>query len=297
MAATGSSPLLNLVETSSGLTVRLDTTPVLGYQDGRTGRKPYLHPLCAPDGTVLTDDAPADHPHHHGAWIAHHLVTCASGQWDFYLERGGEREGKQVQTTLVLLQTSGPRVAFQARHAWISPRGDTPVTAHWHVTVQLFSSAMLAVDWAIALATHEPCTFSPTNESALPLIRPIPALTARGGASMWNSRGQRNENQTFGRPAEWVAVSGTIANSAYGIALLDHPGNSYAPQPWFTRDYGPFGPHFSYFSEPLVVPPWRPLLLRYRLLLYGGSTEQAGIQEVWQNYAIASQLGIASLER
>jgi hypothetical protein len=53
---------------------------------------------------------------------------------------------------------------------------------------------------------------------------------------MWNSRGQCNEGQTFGRPAEWVAVSNTIADRRYGIALLDHPDNPHAPQPWFTRD-------------------------------------------------------------
>ena len=29
-------------------------------------RSSYLHPVYAPDGTVLTDDFNADHPHHRG---------------------------------------------------------------------------------------------------------------------------------------------------------------------------------------------------------------------------------------
>jgi hypothetical protein len=38
------------------------------------GRLNYLHPLYAPDGTILTQDAPADHPHQRGVFWAWHQV-------------------------------------------------------------------------------------------------------------------------------------------------------------------------------------------------------------------------------
>jgi hypothetical protein len=34
--------------------------------DEKYRRSSYVHPVYAPDGTVLTDDFPADHPHHRG---------------------------------------------------------------------------------------------------------------------------------------------------------------------------------------------------------------------------------------
>ena len=32
-------------------------------------RRPYVHPLRTPAGHVLTRNAPADHPWHHGLWF------------------------------------------------------------------------------------------------------------------------------------------------------------------------------------------------------------------------------------
>lgn len=49
------------------------------------GRLNYVHPLYAPDGTVLTEDRPADHIHHRGLFWAWHQITVngklVADQW------------------------------------------------------------------------------------------------------------------------------------------------------------------------------------------------------------------------
>lgn len=287
--------MLSLRETPNGLDILVNGATVLSYADGSAGRKPYLHPLALPGGPVLTEDSPEDHLHHHGAWFAHHQVLVGGASWDFYLERGNAREGRQVHLSYDRLVSSGDIVGFRAHHQWVPPT-ETPVArATWDVRVSAEISGpepRVLVDWDIMLAAvNEPLTLLPTNESAMPLIRPAPGLAVRGSGQLLNSRGQRNEGETFGRPAEWLDCSGLIGEQRCGIAIFDHPRNPAFPQPWFTRNYGPFGPHFSYFTPPLVIPAWKPLLLRYRLVLHHGDAQEAGLQTLWQDYVADTSFG------
>ncbi|HEY5071252.1 MAG TPA: DUF6807 family protein [Caulobacteraceae bacterium] len=69
---------------ADGVTVLEDGKPVLFYRTrsanpgAQPGRLNYIHPLYAPDGTVLTEDAPADHPNQRGLFWA----------WDRVLVKG-----------------------------------------------------------------------------------------------------------------------------------------------------------------------------------------------------------------
>jgi len=40
------------------------------FNYGKETSKPYFHPVALIDGTVLTQDRPADHPWHHGLWFS-----------------------------------------------------------------------------------------------------------------------------------------------------------------------------------------------------------------------------------
>lgn len=65
--------------TPDQVTITDDGKPVLVYRTrtpdpAQPGRLNYIHPLYAPDGTVLTEDAPADHPHQRGVFWAWHQV-------------------------------------------------------------------------------------------------------------------------------------------------------------------------------------------------------------------------------
>ena len=61
------------------VTITDDGKPVLVYRartadPAQPGRLNYIHPLYAPDGTALTEDGPADHPHQRGVFWAWHQV-------------------------------------------------------------------------------------------------------------------------------------------------------------------------------------------------------------------------------
>ena len=53
--------------TEAGKTVLVYRTKPLD-PTAEPGRSNYVSPLYAPDGTVLTEDKPGDHPHQRGVW-------------------------------------------------------------------------------------------------------------------------------------------------------------------------------------------------------------------------------------
>lgn len=74
--ATAENPVLHWEESSDGILVTESGSKVLYYQraalskDGKFARANYVHPLFGLDGSILTEDFPADHPHHRGVFWA-----------------------------------------------------------------------------------------------------------------------------------------------------------------------------------------------------------------------------------
>lgn len=117
-----------------GVTITDSDTPVLFYRtkpaDPATepGRLNYVHPLYAPDGTVLTEDRPADHPHQRGLFWSWHQVrlgneAVADGWFmkglTFFVKKtnfDGEFGGAGVLTLEVdWIVNSKPELIFVAR--------------------------------------------------------------------------------------------------------------------------------------------------------------------------------------
>ena len=54
----------------SELLITDNEAPILTYCHGDELYKPYFHPIYAPNGLIVTDDAPGDCPYHHGLCFA-----------------------------------------------------------------------------------------------------------------------------------------------------------------------------------------------------------------------------------
>ena len=58
-----------------------------GVAEDRT-RCCYLHPVYAPNGVILTDDFPEDHPHHRGINWTWPVVTVDGKTYDLWTIKG-----------------------------------------------------------------------------------------------------------------------------------------------------------------------------------------------------------------
>lgn len=133
VAAQARPDLLDAVIGADGVTVTENDQPVFFYrtkpalQATEPGRANYVHPLYAPDGTILTEDRPADHPHQRGVFWAWHQIrlgdrVVADGWFMkglvFVVKKTAFATDKTGAGTLTLdidwIVTSGPELVYVA---------------------------------------------------------------------------------------------------------------------------------------------------------------------------------------
>src|ERR1700684_3596963 len=74
---------VNISQGENKISVNVDGKPFTEFIYGPDAPHPYLYPLRAPDGTLVTRHLPVDkdagestdHPHHTGLWFAHSEVN------------------------------------------------------------------------------------------------------------------------------------------------------------------------------------------------------------------------------
>lgn len=261
---------------------RADITPIVK-------RGGYIHPVFTPEGRAITDDYPADHPHHHGIWWAWTKTEYDGRQPDFW--NMGDSTG---------------RVDFGTLDATWSGRvhgGLTATTRFTDVTGGR-SEVVLEDRWDVRAYAIDPdakyLMFDIVSTQNLaggkPLVLPEYRYGGLGvrGHMQWNGKGDKtvfltSEGKTRedgnGTPARWTHMGGLIDGRPAGIAILDHPSNFRHPQP--TR-LNPDNPFFNY--SPSVAGEWRiepgkPYVSRYRFVTYEGQPDRAFVDRLWNDYA------------
>ncbi|HVR74375.1 MAG TPA: DUF6807 family protein, partial [Planctomycetota bacterium] len=108
-------------------------------------RSGYIHPVWTPSGRVITNDAPANHRHHHGIWMPWTKTLFEGRPVNFWEQAEGL--GK-VEATGVDEKLSGPVFGgFRARHRFLelkAPGGPKPVLDEvWDVKVYALDRVFL----------------------------------------------------------------------------------------------------------------------------------------------------------
>jgi hypothetical protein len=126
-------PRVDAVFADNGVTLTDGGKSVLFYRTTAAdthepGRLNYVHPIWAPDGTVLTEDRPADHPHQRGAFWSWHQVLVdgkpAADGWfmkglTFHVRekrfKGDASGGGTLVVNADWIVNSGPELTYAAR--------------------------------------------------------------------------------------------------------------------------------------------------------------------------------------
>lgn len=272
------------------LHVREAEAPVLTYNVGmilKPGvredrrRSSYVHPLYAPDGTLLTDDFPADHLHHRGlSWMWPNVEVAGERHslWDI--------RGVRQRFERWLEKTAGPVFArVGVENGWYT--GEKKV-ARERVEFLIYRATPegRAVDATLIFeATDRPVTLTgelPDRKGYGGLcLRFAPrrqtVITTPAGAQ------EKDSNLV---PFPWADLSARFAPSerAAGAAIFVHAQNSGFPNGWTLRPYGFLGVAWP-GMQPVVLEPGRPVTLRYRLWLHAGDAEQAAVAAHYAAYA------------
>ena len=281
--------------------ISIDGKPFTTFYFGSDEPKPYLHPLRAADGTVVTRSYPMsedvegeakDHPHHRGLWFTHGDVN-GFDYWAnelSYEERN--HKGQVVLDQVEEVSDSSIRASF----LWKSPEGETVLTEHR--SMEFSGDAELRmIDFDVSFtAAGEAVKFGDTKEGffAVRIAHTMRELTPDrqpGEGVIVNAEGATGAANTWGKASAWVDYSGPIGDKTYGIAIFDHPENPKHPTYWHVRDYGlfaanAFGEHDFYADETrdgsLTIQSGESLRFRYRVVIHPGDAAAASIEQLYE---------------
>lgn len=259
--------------------------------------RPYFDPILAADGTVMTQDRPADHLHHHSLWFGHGAVNGH----DFWREIAGT--GRIVPDG-VPETTSGAVGTLRTRDRWVAADGKLVCTDEVMVRVQpVAAGRMLDYDITLHALPDAPLTFGDSKEGTMAL-RVAPWMTLPGpGAAKGATPGAGRivlstglkDNATWGKAGDWCDFYAPHDGKVLGVAMFNHPANPRHPTRWMVRGYGlfaagPFGAHDFDAKEPehsgdFTIPAGGSATFRYRFFFHEGDTAAAEVAARYQDYA------------
>jgi hypothetical protein len=249
------------------------------FQAGRQtrSRASYVHPIYGLDGEVLTDNAPADHYHHHGLFWAWTHVHIAGREYNFW--EGDDIRIRHKRWLAKQTDENGAKLGLE--NGWFLGDREVMKEQLW-LEVHPASANARAIDIAL--------TWTPTSE-------PISLSGAEGksyGGFSLRFAPRKNTVITVpnGRAAEdllitklpWADLSAQFdrAPAPSGAAVFVHPSHPDFPPEWMTREYGLLA-----VGWPGVTPktlPGKPVTCRYRLWIHRGTPNVAAIQQAYDDY-------------
>jgi Family of unknown function (DUF6807) len=289
------------------IAVSVDGKPFTTFYYGPPAPKPYLYPLRAADGTIVTRHYPVeniegethDHPHHRGLWFTHGDVNGLDFWANEPNQEGVTNPGKIVLRKIEKVDDASGTI--RASFDWETPDGKLVLTEDRTMVFSGDADRRL-IDFDVTFtAGPGPVKFGDTKEGmfairlATPLEEPHPRTKGpeRTGKIV-NAEGKTGEKNTWGKRSAWVDYSGKLDGKPVGVAIFDNPSNPKYPTYWHVRSYGLFaanifGEHDFYDDKTkdgsVTVEPGKALRFRYRVVIHAGDTQAAGIANLYKEYA------------
>jgi hypothetical protein len=243
---------------------------------------PFFFPVNSPvSGASVTSMRNGIYPHHSSLFFGCDRVN-GGNYWQEGLDRG-----RIVSIGARVLESGGERAVIEDECIWKRPDADAPIKDKRLITITAPTTDIFQIDFDIEMEMLMDVVIPVTNHSLFS-VRMAEDLSVKQGGVMVNSEGQSGEKATFGQRAAWMDYYGKRQNTGYeGIAVLQHPSNEWFPSPWFTRDYGFISPtpmNWPENGEATSLKKGEKIKLRYRVIVHGGTTQDAAISAIYEKY-------------
>jgi len=283
---------------SDGRTVQIGENgkPVLVYQLVRPADSKlpvegacYFHPVMTPAGTVVTDVAPKDHPHHRGiflAWVETHGAKDADfWGWGEHAPVKGRRI---VHGNNISARSSQNAAGFDVRNEWLAD-GEPLIHETLSAWVRPEPSAhAYVIDLDYHLTPTADMTLSRWAFSGF-CVRTrgdgkVTAFGPQGEVTLPNPSHLKPESDWPNAP--WYDYTlkfddGKVA----GVAVMNHPQNP--PTLWHNhRDIRMLNPCIVAPAE-VKLKANQPLVLRYRVVAHDGAVPTEALKKLATEWGTA----------
>ena len=273
---------VNAVQIGNRIDVTVGNLFFTSYRFEDDEKYPFFFPVNSPvSGASVTSMRNGIYPHHSSLFFGCDRVN-GGNYWQEGLERG-----RIVSIGARILETGGDKVVIEDECIWKRPDADAPVKDKRLITITSPAENIFQLDFDIEMEMLMDVNIPVTNHSLFS-VRMAEDLSVKQGGVMVNSEGQSGEKATFGQRAAWMDFYGERKATGFeGIAIMQHPSNKWFPSPWFTRDYGFMSPTPMYWpedGESTNLKKGEKVNLRYRVIVHGGSVDEAGISKLYERY-------------
>ncbi len=264
-------------------------TPLPPNADPIYKRGGYIHPVNTPTGTLITNDYPANHLHHHGIWAAWTNTRFQGRKPDFW--NMGDGTGT-VEPVALDSAWAGPVMGgFVGRNRYVDLSGDAPVD----VLNETWEGQVFAVDNGdIPYHLFE---LKVTQTTASDNFLTLPEYRYGGVGFRGHDDWEGTNNAYFltsegkGRleghatRARWCHIGGYVDGVFAGVAILGHPDNFRAPQPMRIHPSEPFFNWAPSQAGDFVIRPGQPYVATYRYVVMDGQPDVDLINRLWDDWA------------
>lgn len=268
--------------------------PILRYVHGKLpeGEKGpsvegtcFTHPIYTPAGDVVTDLAPADHPHHRGTFCA-------------WVEMDGEQRGdwwgwgaKAPKENRLILN----------RETRVTDESETSVTLRLINSWRAGEETVLRERLTLVASAEPGChvldydyKFMPGGRKDVVIAqnpfggfcyraRPRGSLIVTGPGGLVDRPNSIFDKQEANWPASrWYDLTYKQGKQVSGVAVMDHPSNPLST--WHVvRNIHMLNPCIV-AESPLTIPFGEPLYLKYRLVAHDGPAEAVELERMYEDW-------------
>lgn len=272
---------INAVKVGSKINITIDGKFFTSYIFSDDEKYPFFYPVNGPlSGGSVTSMRNGVYPHHTSLFFGCDMVN-GGNYWQEGLERG-----RIISVNAEIKKEGGDTVIISDECIWSRPGALSPVKDTRKIIITAPSKDKNFIDVEITMEMLMDVTIRKTNHSLFS-ARMAADLAVTNGGTMINAEGAKGEKETFGKGSPWIDFSGKRGAVTEGLAILQHPANPWYPSPWFTRDYGFISPTPMYWPQnekDTFMKKGTQLLLRYRVIVHGGTHAEADIAGEFGKY-------------
>jgi hypothetical protein len=296
-AKTDASAGVTVARTPDGVDFSLGQSRVFRYQT--VGRAPrpdvppqavragYLHPLQTPRGLVVTDDYHPKHRGHHGIWTAWTAAEFEGRKLSLWGGDSAKNDFVALDETFAGAAAGGLRARHQTVDLTVKPAKPI-LDERWQVLLHRTHAGappyfLVDLEWTDSVIGSAPLRLSQYRYGGLG-VRGNGAWDGPDKLFVLTSEG-RDRAGGEGSTGRWIHMGGLVQGQLCGIAVLVHPENFRAPQPFRVHPNEPFVSVAPAKAGDFAIEPGRPYLSRYRFVVADGGPDRALLDRLWNDYA------------
>jgi len=287
---------INISQTDEGFSIAEGEEQVMFYQrqhksmDGKYTRANYIHPLYGLDGEILTEDFPADHPHHRGvfwawhqAWLGDKKLGDSWATQDFFWD---------VYDTEILTIDSQSR-ALRLGVYWKSPlltdangKQQPFVKETTTIRVHRAEGDIRKIDFRIELLALKDNMRLGGSEDAKGYGGFTTRIPLPDGLAFTGTNGPVEPTNLSVEAGPWLDFSGNLGSrgKTSGLAILCHNSLPGYRQRWILRRKGSAQNPVYPGRHPVPLSREKPLILRYRLIIHRGGVNDVNLDKLQAEY-------------